>query len=68
LVTAGRDAASEVQKGIGDFFVVLAAANVAQQKRPDKPVYLSINADLTLAIGDDPVAPGVLGAACAERG
>jgi len=46
-----------------DVPVDLPAANVEQQKRPDKPVYLSIKADLTLAIGDDPVAPGGLGAA-----
>ena len=45
-----------------DVPVDLPAANVAQQKRPDKPVYLSIKADLTLAIGDDPVAPGALSA------
>ena len=45
-----------------DVPVDLPAANVAEQKRPDKPVYLSVKADLTLAIGDDPVAPGALGA------
>jgi len=45
-----------------DVPVDLPAANVAQQKRPDKPVYLSIKADLTLAIGDEAVAPGALGA------
>ena len=46
-----------------DVPVDLPAANVVQQKRPDKPVYLTIKADLTLAIGDDPVSPGGLGAA-----
>jgi biopolymer transport protein ExbD len=46
-----------------DVPVDLPAANVEQQKRPDRPVYLTIKADLTLAIGDDPVAPGALGAA-----
>jgi biopolymer transport protein ExbD len=45
-----------------DVPVDLPAANVEQQKRPDRPVYLTIKADLTLAIGDDPVAPGALGA------
>jgi hypothetical protein len=64
----GRDAASEVQKGIGDFFVILAAANVAQQKRPDKQGLPFHQSRPTLAIGDDPVAPGALGAACAECG
>jgi biopolymer transport protein ExbD len=45
-----------------DVPVDLPAANVLQQKRPDKPIYLSIKADLALAIGDDPVVPGTLGA------
>src|ERR1700752_1041088 len=45
-----------------DVPVDLPAANVEQQKRPDKPVYLTIKADLTLAIGDDSVPPGTLGA------
>src|SRR6202046_4755583 len=46
-----------------DVPVDLPAANTQRQQRPDKPVFLSIKADLSLAIGDDPVAPGALGAA-----
>jgi biopolymer transport protein ExbD len=46
-----------------DVPVDLPSANVEQQKKPDKPVYLTIKTDLTLAIGDDPVTPGALGAA-----
>ena len=46
-----------------DVPVDLPAANTQRQQRPDKPVFLSIKADLSLAIGDDPIAPGALGAA-----
>jgi biopolymer transport protein ExbD len=46
-----------------DVPVDLPAANTQRQQRPDKPVFLSIKVDLSLAIGDDPVAPGALGAA-----
>jgi biopolymer transport protein ExbD len=45
-----------------DVPVDLPAANT-QRQQPDKPVYLTVKADLSLAIGDDPVAPGALGAA-----
>src|ERR1700752_2667881 len=46
-----------------DVPVDLPSSNTQQQKRPDKPVYLTIKADLSLAIGDDAVAPGSLAAA-----
>jgi biopolymer transport protein ExbD len=46
-----------------DVPVDLPSSNTQRQKRPDKPVYLSIKADLSLAIGDDPVSPGALVAA-----
>jgi biopolymer transport protein ExbD len=46
-----------------DVPVDLPSSNVQRQQRPDKPVYLTIKADLTLAIGDDVVAPGSLAAA-----
>jgi biopolymer transport protein ExbD len=46
-----------------DVPVDLPSANVEKQQKPDKPVYLTIKADLTLAIGDDPVLPGALRAA-----
>jgi biopolymer transport protein ExbD len=38
-----------------DVPVDLPSANTERQQRPDKPVYLTIKADLTLAIGDDAV-------------
>jgi biopolymer transport protein ExbD len=48
-----------------DVRVELPASSAAVQKRPDKPVYLTINAAKTLALGNDPVAPPALGAALA---
>jgi biopolymer transport protein ExbD len=45
-----------------DVPVDLPSSNTQPQQRPDKPVYLTIKADLTLTIGDDSVAPGALGA------
>jgi biopolymer transport protein ExbD len=46
-----------------DVPVDLPASNTERQQRPDKPVFLTIKADLTLAIGDDAVKPGELPAA-----
>ncbi|HUD88906.1 MAG TPA: TonB system transport protein ExbD [Xanthobacteraceae bacterium] len=46
-----------------DVPVDLPASNTERQQRPDKPVFLTIKADLTLAIGDDAVTPGELPAA-----
>jgi biopolymer transport protein ExbD len=50
-----------------DIPVDLPASTSEPQQRPDKPVYLTVKADLTLAIGDDPVTrdglPGALAAA-----
>jgi biopolymer transport protein ExbD len=43
-----------------DVPVDLPAANAQRQQRPDKPVYLTIKADLSLAIGDDAVSPAAL--------
>ena len=43
-----------------DVPVDLPAANTHRQQRPDKPVFLTIRSDLSLAIGDDPVAPSAL--------
>jgi len=45
-----------------DVPVDLPSSNVQQQQRPDKPIFLTIKADLTLTIGDDPIAPGALAA------
>jgi biopolymer transport protein ExbD len=46
-----------------DVPVDLPSSNAQQQQRPNKPVYLTIKADHSLVIGDDPVAPGALPAA-----
>ena len=52
-----------------DIAVDLPSSTVEPQQRPDKPVYLTVKADLTLAVGDDPVAradlPSALAAATA---
>ena len=46
-----------------DVPVDLPASTVQPQQQPDRPVYLTIKADLSLAIGDDPVTAGSLAAA-----
>jgi biopolymer transport protein ExbD len=46
-----------------DVPVDLPTSNAQPQQRPNKPVYLTIKADHTLAIGDDTVTPGALPAA-----
>ena len=46
-----------------DVPVDLPASNVEQRQRPDQPIFLSVKADLTLALGDDPVARDGLAAA-----
>jgi biopolymer transport protein ExbD/biopolymer transport protein TolR len=46
-----------------DVPVDLPSSTVERQQRPEKPVYLSVRADLTLAVGEDPVARDALGAA-----
>jgi biopolymer transport protein ExbD len=38
-----------------DLPVDLPAANAAPHEKPDKPIYLSIQADLALAVGETPV-------------
>ncbi len=43
-----------------DILVNLPAASVHPQPRPDKPLYLSIKSDLTLALGNDAVARDML--------
>jgi len=45
-----------------DVPVDLPSSNTQPQQKPDKPIYLTIKADLTLAIGDDAVTPGALAA------
>jgi biopolymer transport protein ExbD len=50
-----------------DIAVNLPAAAAQPQPRPDKPIFLTVKADLTLAIGDTPVPrdllPGALSVA-----
>ena len=46
-----------------DVPVDLPSSTVERQQRPEKPVYLSVRADLTLAVGDDPIAREALGGA-----
>ncbi len=46
-----------------DVPVDLPSSNAQQQQRPNKPVFVTIKADHTLAIGEDPVTPGTLAAA-----
>jgi biopolymer transport protein ExbD len=42
-------------------------ANVAQQPRPDKPIFLTVKSDLALAIGDDALAREALQAQLDRR-
>src|SRR5215831_12365517 len=39
-----------------DIHVNLPASTAEPQQRPDKPLYLTVKSDLTLTIGNDPVA------------
>ena len=39
-----------------DITVNLPSSNAQPQQRPSKPVYLTLKADLSLALGDNPVA------------
>jgi TonB system transport protein ExbD (group 1) len=43
-----------------DIPVDLPSSNVPPQQRPNKPVYLTIKADGSLAIGDDPISRDAL--------
>ena len=43
-----------------DIQVNLPASTAEPRQRPDKPIYLSVKNDLTLALGNDPVARGQL--------
>ena len=44
-----------------DIAVNLPASTAEAQPRPDQPLYLTVKADLTLALGDDPVSRDGLG-------
>jgi biopolymer transport protein ExbD len=39
-----------------DILVNLPASSAQPQPRPDKPLYLTVKSDLTLALGNDPLA------------
>ena len=49
-----------------DISVDLPAANAQPQQRPDKPLFLTLKSDLSLAIGNSAVARENLGTALAE--
>jgi biopolymer transport protein ExbD len=46
-----------------DIQVNLPAASAQPQPRPEKPLYLTVKSDLSLALGDDPVGRGQLASA-----
>src|SRR4030095_8262741 len=43
-----------------DISVDLPSSTAQQQPRPDKPIYLTVKPDLSLAIGETPIARGQL--------
>jgi biopolymer transport protein ExbD len=43
-----------------DITVDLPSSSAEPQQRPDKPIYLTLKADLSLAIGDEAIARGAL--------
>jgi biopolymer transport protein ExbD len=43
-----------------DLPIDLPTASAAPQKKPDKPIYVSLAADLSLALGENPVPRGEL--------
>ena len=49
-----------------DVAVDLPTSNAHRQPRPDKPLFLTVKSDLTLTIGDGPVARDRLGSALDE--
>jgi biopolymer transport protein ExbD len=46
-----------------DVAVNLPASTAEPQPRPDKPIFLTVKADLTLALGETPVPRDILGSA-----
>jgi len=44
-----------------DIAVNLPSSNAQPQQRPDKPIFVTLKADLSLAIGDEPIARDRLG-------
>ena len=49
-----------------DISVDLPASTAAPQPRPDKPVFITVKPDLSLALGDDAVARETLGGALTQ--
>jgi TonB system transport protein ExbD (group 1) len=45
-----------------DVAVDLPASTAERKSRPDKPIFLTVKPDLSLSVGDDPVARDALGA------
>ena len=43
-----------------DILVNLPASTADPQPQPDRPLYLTVKSDLTLALGDDPVSRDLL--------
>jgi biopolymer transport protein ExbD len=50
-----------------DVAVDLPVSNAQPQPRPDKPVFLTVKSDLSLTIGDDPIARTALQAMLDQR-
>ncbi|WP_185983363.1 TonB system transport protein ExbD [Aureimonas mangrovi] len=50
-----------------DVAVDLPTSNAAPQERPDEPIYLTVQDDLTLSLGENPIASEALQAALDER-
>jgi biopolymer transport protein ExbD len=48
-----------------DIGVDLPASTAEQQQRPDKPIFLTVKSDLSLAVGEDIVSRDALGGALA---
>jgi len=46
-----------------DIAVDLPTSSVEPQRKPDKPVYLTVKPDLSLAVGDDPIPRDALAGA-----
>jgi len=49
-----------------DISVDLPASNAERQQRPDKPIFLTLKSDLTVALDNDNVARASLGAALSQ--
>ncbi len=50
-----------------DIPVDLPSANAEPQPRPTEPIYLSVKSDLSLVLGEEPIAEGTLGTALDAR-